>query len=188
LIVAISSSMPVLFAVGFGSAVAIAVAVFLQVNMCGLSVDDWGPFEGLKGVPGWEESTEPDDSAAAPRDRSAISSGDTQTSETSHIQSSGKNTDASVASAPGAEDDPASGTEAPLLHAEAPEAGADDLKRIVGIGPKLEQELNSLGVYHFSQIAGWSEANITFVDSKLRFKGRIQRDNWVDQAQALSKA
>lgn len=61
-------------------------------------------------------------------------------------------------------------------------AGADDLKRISGVGPKLEGVLNDLGFWHFDQIAKWSDAEIEWVDSRLKFKGRIVRDNWIDQA------
>ena len=65
---------------------------------------------------------------------------------------------------------------------DAPLGEADDLKRISGVGPKLEQKLNGLGIYHFSQIAAWSPANIAWVDGFLSFKGRIERDDWIGQA------
>lgn len=63
--------------------------------------------------------------------------------------------------------------------------GADDLKQIKGIGPKIEAALNELGVYHFDQIAAWSRTNIDWVDKQLSFKGRIGREHWVEQAAAL---
>ncbi len=66
-------------------------------------------------------------------------------------------------------------------------AGADDLKRISGIGPALEKKLNALGYYHFDQIAKWSRANVAWVDDNLNFKGRIDRDDWIEQAKALAK-
>ncbi|MEP3687529.1 MAG: endonuclease, partial [Sulfitobacter dubius] len=70
---------------------------------------------------------------------------------------------------------------------DAPRAGgADDLKRIGGIGPKLEQTMNELGIYHFDQIAALQGDEIDWVDSRLRFKGRIQRDDWIGQAKALA--
>jgi len=62
---------------------------------------------------------------------------------------------------------------------------ADDLKKLKGVGPKLEGLLNEIGVYHFDQIAGWGPAEIAWVDDKLNFRGRIERDDWVAQAQAL---
>lgn len=64
-------------------------------------------------------------------------------------------------------------------------AKADDLKRISGIGPKLEQVLNGRGVKRFADIAAWSDADIERIDAELGFDGRIRRDDWVGQAKAL---
>jgi len=65
--------------------------------------------------------------------------------------------------------------------------GADDLKMIKGVGPKLEIMLNELGFYHFDQIAGWSAAEVAWVNDNLAgFKGRVSRDNWVEQARKLA--
>ena len=71
---------------------------------------------------------------------------------------------------------------------DAPRDGApDDLKRIKGIGPKLEQLCNRLGFWHFDQIANWSADEIAWVDANLEsFKGRVTRDNWVAQARVLA--
>ncbi|MEM6627441.1 MAG: NADH-quinone oxidoreductase subunit NuoE [Pseudomonadota bacterium] len=66
------------------------------------------------------------------------------------------------------------------------ESGKDDLKRISGVGPKLEGVLNELGVYHFDQIAAWTRDNIEWVDGYLSFKGRIDREDWIAQAKALA--
>ncbi|WP_272007165.1 NADH-quinone oxidoreductase subunit E [Roseovarius sp. ZX-A-9] len=64
---------------------------------------------------------------------------------------------------------------------------ADDLKMIKGVGPKLEQLLNRLGFYHFDQIANWSGDEVAWVDENLQgFKGRVSRDNWVEQARILA--
>lgn len=60
----------------------------------------------------------------------------------------------------------------------------DDLKAISGIGPKLEQVLNGLGIWTFAQIARWSAAEIGWVDDRLGFGGRVGRDDWVGQAAA----
>ncbi|MFT6459717.1 MAG: NADH-quinone oxidoreductase subunit E, partial [Pseudophaeobacter arcticus] len=62
----------------------------------------------------------------------------------------------------------------------------DDLKLLKGVGPKLEQTLNDLGFFHFDQIAAWSEAEVAWVDSRLKFKGRIERDGWIAQAAKLA--
>lgn len=72
------------------------------------------------------------------------------------------------------------------LEIEKPDA-PDDLKLIGGIGPKLEQVLNGLGVWTFEQIAAWNPAEIAWVDDYLQFKGRIGRDDWVAQAAALAR-
>ena len=69
----------------------------------------------------------------------------------------------------------------------APRSGApDDLRLIDGIGPRLETTLHSLGIYHFDQIASWTPANIAWVDQYLRFRGRIVRERWVEQARAIA--
>ena len=65
-------------------------------------------------------------------------------------------------------------------------AAADDLKLIKGIGPKLERELNRLGVRRFAQIASFGPADLARIDDALTtFKGRALRDDWVAQARAL---
>ncbi len=70
---------------------------------------------------------------------------------------------------------------------EARADGADDLKRIKGVGPKLEVLLNTLGFYHFDQIAAWGADEVAWVDENLKgFKGRVSRDNWVSQAGKLA--
>lgn len=63
---------------------------------------------------------------------------------------------------------------------------ADDLKKLKGVGPKLEQTLNELGFYHFEQIAAWTDAEVAWVDSRLKFKGRIERDGWIEQAKSMA--
>ncbi|SEK70341.1 NADH-quinone oxidoreductase subunit E [Pacificibacter marinus] len=66
-------------------------------------------------------------------------------------------------------------------------AGADDLKMLKGVGPKLEETLNTLGFWHFDQIAKWTAEEISWVDDNLKFKGRIERDGWVEQAKILAE-
>ena len=64
---------------------------------------------------------------------------------------------------------------------------ADDLKLISGVGPKMEKLCNSLGFYHFDQIANWTADEVAWVDANLEgFKGRVTRDNWQDQARILA--
>nr|MEC9422114.1 polyhydroxyalkanoate depolymerase [Pseudomonadota bacterium] len=68
-----------------------------------------------------------------------------------------------------------------------PDGAADDLKSISGVGPKLESALNEAGIFHFWQIAGLTEEQIEALDTKLDFRGRIARDNWIEQARQLSE-
>ncbi|SEO26535.1 NADH dehydrogenase subunit E [Salinihabitans flavidus] len=63
----------------------------------------------------------------------------------------------------------------------------DDLKQLKGVGPKLEEKLNELGFFHFDQIAKWTEAEVAWVDARLKFKGRIERDGWIEQARTLAE-
>ena len=75
----------------------------------------------------------------------------------------------------------------PELLSEAREGGPDDLKHIKGVGPKLEQALHDMGVFHFDQIAAWSEEEVAWADQNLvGFKGRVSRDDWVSQAKILA--
>lgn len=90
-----------------------------------------------------------------------------------------------AASAAPATDDVAE--EKPEMLTTARDSGADDLKLIKGVGPKLEGVLNDLGVFHFDQIASWSAAEIAWVDARLKFKGRIERDDWIGQAKTLGE-
>lgn len=70
--------------------------------------------------------------------------------------------------------------------ADAP-AGADDLKVLSGVGPALEKKLHEAGVTTFAQIAAWTEADVAAMDEKLSFKGRIEREGWIEQAKELTK-
>lgn len=64
----------------------------------------------------------------------------------------------------------------------------DDLKRISGVGPKLERLLNNIGVFYFWQVASWNTQDVHQVDDMLEvFKGRIERDEWVRQAKQLKR-
>lgn len=70
---------------------------------------------------------------------------------------------------------------------DKPNGVPDDLMLIKGVGPKLGALLHTLGVYHFFQIAGWSADDIAKVDAEMsNFKGRIVRDNWIEQAGLLA--
>ena len=65
--------------------------------------------------------------------------------------------------------------------------GADDLKRIKGVGPAMEDMMNGMGYYHFDQVADWGDQEVAWVDDNLEgFKGRVTRDRWVPQARLLA--
>lgn len=72
--------------------------------------------------------------------------------------------------------------------AEAPKAaaGADDLKQLSGVGPALEKKLHEAGITTFAQIAAWTEADVEEFGEKLSFKGRIEREGWIEQAKELA--
>ena len=65
--------------------------------------------------------------------------------------------------------------------------GADDLTKISGVGPVIVGKLNDMGITTFDQIAKLRKADITEIDEKLNFKGRIERDEWIKQAKELAK-
>ncbi|RFP89026.1 50S ribosomal protein L21 [Rhodobacteraceae bacterium 63075] len=65
--------------------------------------------------------------------------------------------------------------------------GGDDLKELSGVGPALEKKLHDAGVTTFAQVAAWTADDIADMDEKLSFKGRIEREGWVEQAKKLAK-
>jgi len=71
----------------------------------------------------------------------------------------------------------------------APRGGSPDaLQRIKGIGPALERACHGLGIYHFDQIAAWSEFEVAWVEDRVKgARGRVTRDDWVGQARALAE-
>jgi predicted flap endonuclease-1-like 5' DNA nuclease len=81
----------------------------------------------------------------------------------------------------------ASGASRPVGLPAPREGGPSNLKRIRGVGPKIEAMLHGLGYYHFDQIAAWSPSDVAWVDSNLEgFHGRASRDDWVGQAKILA--
>ena len=80
------------------------------------------------------------------------------------------------------------GVQAPPPSATAPGESADDLRQIKGIGPKIAGILGELGIRRFDQIAAWTPENIEWVNAHLKFKGRVEREDWISQAKALIAA
>lgn len=70
--------------------------------------------------------------------------------------------------------------------AAARDGKPDDLKLIKGIGRRNEGRLHGLGIWHFAQIGAWTPENVEWIGSYLAFPGRIERENWVEQAKALA--
>ncbi len=64
---------------------------------------------------------------------------------------------------------------------------ADNLQMVSGVGPKLEKTLHGLGFFHFDQIANWTRDEVAWVDEHLRFKGRIDREEWIPQCKLLAE-
>ena len=65
-------------------------------------------------------------------------------------------------------------------------AGADDLKKLSGVGPALEKKLLAGDVTSFAQIAGWSEADVAKFDETLSLKGKIDKEGWIEQAKTFA--
>ncbi|MCT4369958.1 endonuclease [Yangia mangrovi] len=91
------------------------------------------------------------------------------------------------AAAPAAVAEVKQGGSQPVALAQPRSGDADNLKEIKGVGPKLESLLHELGIYHFDQIAGWSSAEVAWMDENLKgFRGRVSRDDWIGQARTLA--
>jgi large subunit ribosomal protein L21 len=67
----------------------------------------------------------------------------------------------------------------------ADQGAADNLSLISGVGPKIKQSLGELGYTRFAQIAALTLEEIETIETALKSKGRIARDEWIDQAREL---
>jgi len=83
------------------------------------------------------------------------------------------------------EEEIANDTHKPVILTAPKENKKDALTQIKGIGPKIEEQLNAVGVYHFDQIARWTEANILWLEENTTFAHRAKKDLWVEQAKTL---
>src|SRR5262245_29547568 len=66
-----------------------------------------------------------------------------------------------------------------------PKGAPDDLTQIKGLDAELATRLGGIGVIKFEQIANFSDDDIANVDEALTLNGRIEKDDWVSQAQRL---
>lgn len=64
----------------------------------------------------------------------------------------------------------------------------DSFTRMKGVGPKFAEVLNEYGFFRFEQLARLTPAEIDRLDDQLGpFRGRLQRDRVVEQADYLSR-
>jgi len=75
----------------------------------------------------------------------------------------------------------------PDMLASARNGAPDDFTLIDGVTVLQQTTLYSLGVFHFDQIAAWTPENVAWVDQYLRLRGRIDDEEWVDQAGDLAR-
>jgi predicted flap endonuclease-1-like 5' DNA nuclease len=74
-----------------------------------------------------------------------------------------------------------------LKRLEKPRGGkSDNLTLIGGVGNALEKRLFGLGIFHFDQIAKLSDAEASWLGAEIGFPGRVQRENWRDEAKILA--
>jgi len=62
---------------------------------------------------------------------------------------------------------------------------ADDISLIAGIGPKILKGLTDLAVTTFAQIASWTDADVERIETELKLRGRVAREEWIEQAKEL---
>lgn len=71
----------------------------------------------------------------------------------------------------------------------APRLGVkDDLTHVIGILPIIETALNTLGIFHFDQVADLTDENAGWIENHLGIAGRIGREHWREQARELALA
>ena len=100
----------------------------------------------------------------------------------------GAGVDVGAAEAPPAEEVPAEAEKVTFKGIDAPRGEADDLKRLPGINPKMEQRLNDIGVFHYWQIADLDAPMTEALDRALNLKGRIVRDGWIAAAKQITES
>ncbi len=115
------------------------------------------------------------------------SGGSAKTNNKAKSAPAGKPKKPAEKAAPKREEKSASKQETKPAPAAKTSAAADNLQEIKGIGAVLEKKLNAMGIERFEQIASWTETDIAEIDEQLNFRGRIQREKWVEQARELAK-
>ncbi len=93
-----------------------------------------------------------------------------------------------VAAPPAKSDDKVSDLLSKLGAFDPSKDKADDLKKVKGIGPKMEKTLNQIGIFTFAQVSRMSSTEYDLLDEITgSFPGRAQRDDWAGQAGKLNK-
>lgn len=140
-----------------------------------------------KVAPAKGKTVEPKPGAGAVADATGATVQEAKASSKGKPKSDGNAPNATPAATPEAKASGQAGGVKPAGLTAPRDGKADDLKLIVGIGPKLEALCHRLGFFHFDQIAHWTEGEIAWVDENLEgFKGRVTRDKWVAQAKVLA--
>jgi NADH-quinone oxidoreductase subunit E len=140
-----------------------------------------------KVTPAMGKTVEPKPGAGAVADATGATVQEAKASSKGKPQADGNAPNATPAATPEAKASGQAGGVKPAGLSAPKDGKADDLKLIVGIGPKLEALCHRLGFFHFDQIAHWTEGEIAWVDENLEgFKGRVTRDKWVAQAKVLA--
>ena len=73
----------------------------------------------------------------------------------------------------------------PLILSSPRPSGKDKLIKIKGIDSKVEENLNKLGIFHFNQIAAWSNKNCDWIEEFLSLPSCAKKNQWVEQAKIL---
>ena len=132
------------------------------------------------------KAVEPKPSAGMPADATGVAVQEAKATSKGKPVADGNAPNATPLATPEAKAPAAAGKKPKAMKA-ARKGKADDLKLILGIGPKLEALCHQLGFFHFDQIAAWTPAEIAWVDENLEgFNGRVTRDKWVLQAKILA--
>ena len=74
---------------------------------------------------------------------------------------------------------------APVALAATGAAGADDISLIAGIGPKIYAALTDMGITTFAHVAAWTPEDVTRIEADIKQKGRVAREEWIEQAKEL---
>ena len=74
---------------------------------------------------------------------------------------------------------------APAPVAAAASTGADDISLIGGIGPKIFKALTDMGITTYAQVAAWTPADVERIETEIKQKGRVAREEWIEQANEL---